>query len=492
MSTVEYNLETSLDQGEDCGHGEGECDHNLHLWHSKHEPWATLPSGWSYPIQSDTFRHWVTGEFVRANGGQQSRGQGQLTKTKIDALISDYTARALFGDDGLGAEEYEVHLRFAPDGDDGAYLDMADPAGRAIHITQTGWEIVAKPPVKFYRPPNMLPLPEPDRAGAAAILLYDLLNLHDPAEFRLLATTLSYYLLPHKSYPINLFIGGEGTAKSWATRFVRNVIEPSRVPLIGMPRGTDLVAFAKNHAMLCFDNVSKLPEWLQDELCRAATGGGFGGRKYYTNDGDASFHASRPIIMNGITDFATRPDLANRCISYRLATITERKTEAELRQTFDEAHPKILAALLDATVTGLRRLHEVAAEGRYLCRLADFTLWGYAVAPALGWSEEEFLSAYKATQKATTEAVLDADPVASELIAFLHGPQQGCEWSGLVKTLWHTLSGHAAEARRSHEWPQSPEAMGRALKRITTAMGDRGIRIAEHRKSAGKWVTITP
>jgi len=88
--------------------------------------------------------------------------------------------------------------------------------------------------------------------------------------------------------------------------------------------------------------------------------------------------------------------------------------------------------------------------------------------------------------------VLDADPVASELIAFLHGPQQGCEWSGLVKTLWHTLSAHASEARRSREWPQSPEAMGRALKRITTAMADRSIRIVISRKAAGKWVTITP
>jgi len=361
MSAVKYNLETSVDQGEDGGSravADAECNDNLHLWHNKQEPWATLQSGWSYPIQSETFRHWVTGEFVRGGGGK-------ITKTKIDAVISDFTARALFGNDGLGAEEYEVHLRFAPDGDGGAYLDMADAAGRAIHITRAGWEVVAKPPVKFYRPPNMLPLPEPDREGADVMLLYDLLNLHDPAEFKLLATTLSYYLLPDKSYPINLFIGGEGTAKSWATRLVRNVIEPSQVPLVGMPRGTDLVAFAKNHAVLCFDNVSKLPEWLQDELCRAATGGGFGGRKYYTNDGDASFHASRPIIMNGITDFATRPDLANRCISFRLAEVTERKTETELREAFAKAHPKILAGLLDATVDGLRRLPEVAAERRF-------------------------------------------------------------------------------------------------------------------------------
>jgi hypothetical protein len=179
------------------------------------------------------------------------------------------------------------------------------------------------------------------------------------------------------------------------------------------------------------------------------------GRKYYTNDGDASFHASRPIIMNGITDFATRPDLANRCISFRLAEITERKTEAELREAFAKAHPKILAGLLDATVEGLRRLPEVAAERRFLFRLADFTLWGYAVAPSLGWSAEEFLAAYKVTQKATTEAVLDADPAAEpRVVRAGEDPVAGAQRSGRggaeVSRVATEPRGHGAGAQADH------------------------------------------
>jgi hypothetical protein len=52
--------------------------------------------------------------------------------------------------------------------------------------------------------------------------------------------------------------------------------------------------------------------YLADDLCRLATGGGLGGRKFYTNDGEATFNARRPVLLTGINDVATRGDLADR------------------------------------------------------------------------------------------------------------------------------------------------------------------------------------
>jgi hypothetical protein len=54
--------------------------------------------------------------------------------------------------------------------------------------------------------------------------------------------------------------------------------------------------------VIVLDNLSVLPAAVQDDLGRLATGGGIGGRKLYTNDGDASFNASRPVIMTGINN----------------------------------------------------------------------------------------------------------------------------------------------------------------------------------------------
>src|SRR5215472_18627179 len=94
-----------------------------------------------------------------------------------------------------------------------------------------------------------------------------------------------------KPYPIIAVSGPAGAAKSSFAEFVRMTIDPSEVPLFGMPKRDDLPAFAKNNRVLCFDNLSTISAYLADDLCRLATGGGLGGRKFYTNDGEATFNA---------------------------------------------------------------------------------------------------------------------------------------------------------------------------------------------------------
>jgi len=179
--------------------------------------------------------------------------------------------------------------------------------------------------------------------------------------------------------------GPAGAAKSSFAEFVRTTIDPSEVPLFGMPRREDLPAFAKNNPVLCFDNLSTISAYLADDLCRLATGGGLGGRKFYTNDGEATFNARRPVLLTGINDVATRGDLADRTIVVRLEKISEagRRTDADVREAFAQAHPRILAALLNMVVVGLRRIDDVRRERRRLPRMADFALWGFAVAPAI-------------------------------------------------------------------------------------------------------------
>ena len=48
-------------------------------------------------------------------------------------------------------------------------------------------------------------------------------------------------------------------------------------------------------ARLAFDNLSSVPHWLSDALCRLATGGSFAVRQLYTDDEEVLFEATRPI-----------------------------------------------------------------------------------------------------------------------------------------------------------------------------------------------------
>ena len=83
-----------------------------------------------------------------------------------------------------------------------------------------------------------------------------------------------------------------------------------------------MIAADHSH-MLAFDNLSALPSWLSDALCRLASGGSFAVRQLYTDDEEVLFQAARPILLNGIEDVIRRADLADRAIFLNLAAIGE-------------------------------------------------------------------------------------------------------------------------------------------------------------------------
>jgi hypothetical protein len=64
----------------------------------------------------------------------------------------------------------------------------------------------------------------------------------------------------------------------------------------------------------------------------------------------ALFDAARPVILNGIEDIVTRPDLADRAVFQTLEPIPEerRRPEQDLWTAFETERPRILGVLLDA------------------------------------------------------------------------------------------------------------------------------------------------
>ena len=142
-----------------------------------------------------------------------------------------------------------------------------------------------------------------------------------------------------------------------------------------------------------FDNVSGLPPWLSDTMCRLSSGGGFSVRSLWTNNDEVLFDAARPQILNGIGDIITRPDLADRALFITLKPIPEKKrrSDSELLAAFEAKRPRILGALLDALVVGLRRLPTIKLPE--LPRMADFAMWATACEQAF-WKEKTFMNAY--------------------------------------------------------------------------------------------------
>jgi hypothetical protein len=79
------------------------------------------------------------------------------------------------------------------------------------------------------------------------------------------------------------------------------------------------------------------------------------------------------------------------------------------------ARPRILGALLDGIVHGLRTSNTV--QPQELPRMADFALWARACEP-LFWPAGTFARTYAANRRAAIESIIDADPLANKRPTF--------------------------------------------------------------------------
>jgi hypothetical protein len=155
-------------------------------------------------------------------------------------------------------------------------------------------------------------------------------------------------------YPVIALSGEHGSAKSTFSAMLRALIDPNTAPLRALPReDRDLFIAASNSHVLAFDNVSGLPAWLSDTLCRLATGGGFAVRQLFTDQDEILFNAVRPVILNGIEEIITQPDLADRSIFQTLEQIPEdrRRPEAKLWATFEAERGVSMSSKLRAELS---------------------------------------------------------------------------------------------------------------------------------------------
>jgi hypothetical protein len=188
----------------------------------------------------------------------------------------------------------------------------------------------------------------------------------------------------------------------------------------GVRTQNSALSLAARLAAIGYDNVSRIPSWLSDAMCRLATGGGFCTRKLYTDDEERLFNAQRPVALNGIEDFVNRPDLADRTIFLTLDPIPEdrRKADRALQNELDRVRPQILGALLNLIVVGLQLLPRTHLAR--LPRMADFALWGCACERTPG----AFMHAYEGNRAAAVEIILEADLVATAVRAFMKAPRR--------------------------------------------------------------------
>ena len=415
----------------------------------------------TWPLRSRGSRHLLLRRYYEQT---QSAPSAQAMQDALGVL----EARAHY--DG---PERNVHLRVA--GHEGrTYLDLADAAWRAVEVDADGWRIVTTPPVRFRRTAGMFALPAPV-SGGSLDALRSLLNVRSNADYVLIVSWLLAAMRERGPYPVLGLTGEAGTAKTTCAEMLRSLIDPSATPTRSPPReDRDLMIAASNGHIIAIDNVSSIPAWLSDALCRIATGGGYATRQLYSDTDEVLLAVQRPVIITAIEDVISRDDLADRSICVTLAPIPEqhRRPDAEMRSALDAVRPALLGALLDVAVHGQRRLPHMRPNS--LPRMADFAVLGAACETAL-WPEGTFAAAYAANRDASLASVMDADAVATAVATMM--ADRG-SWNGPAKALLAGLNDIVAESTRRHrDWPATPRALSGALRRAAPTLRSRGIDI---------------
>ena len=420
------------------------------------EHWET------WPVRSRDFRLWL-----RQRLWEEHKRTAYAEALQI--AIETIETKAIFE----GSQE-DVFVRVA-ELDAAVWLDLSDSEWRTVCITAKGWELVTdRPSVKFIRPRGLLALPEPATDGDVGELRH-FLNVSD-TDFVLIVSWLLGCLRPRGPYPALCLFGEQGSGKSVACRLLRTVLDPNSAALRAAPKEPrDLVISANNSWIQSLDNISHIPAWLSDGLCRLATGAGFAIRELYSDRDETIFDSQRPVLINAIEEVVSRADLLDRALIVTLSTIPDedRRAEAELWSAFEQARPRILGALLDAVSAGLRNLPHTKLDR--LPRMADFTKWVTAGEPALCWPAGTFMAAYTQNRTSTNLAAIEACVVGPLAVTFM---EKRLYWSGTYKDLLAELEVLADDVtKRRRGWPSSPRKLSGDLRRITPNLRAEGIKV---------------
>ena len=415
----------------------------------------------TWSCKSKAIKRWLSSEVYRT----QKKAPGSEV---IKSVLSVLEGKACFE-----GSEIKLKNRAAWFNGDLCY-DMTNEKWQIIRMNKDDWEVVDKPPTLFRRYSHHKSQVAPIRNGDVKLFL-KYVNLVNPEHRLLFLIFLISCFVPDFPHVMLVVFGAQGASKSTLSKLARLIVDPSLIEVASFPHSQkELVQALAHHYFLFFDNVSYISEDQSDTLCKAITGGGHIKRELYSDDDDVIYSFMRCIGVNGINLVTTRPDLLERSLLLELERIepAERKTEKELYESFKKDLPSILGGIFDTLVKAIRIHPTIKLDSHH--RMADWSLWGSAIAEALGHTKEEFLNAYQNNIIRQTEMLLNENIVATAIITFMEDKE---EWRGTPTQLLESLSSHAMLSgidMREKYWPKGANVLSKRLNELSTPLKQMG------------------
>jgi energy-coupling factor transporter ATP-binding protein EcfA2 len=391
--------------------------------------------------------------------------------------------RVLLSDASL-TPQIQTHVRHAKHESD-IYIDLGDETGEAIQLSGGDWQIVNRPPVYFQRSALTAPLVRPVRGGEVS-KMFEILNIQEEVQ-SLLICYLAASQDPTIPIPLIVLNGEQGSGKSTFSKLLRELIDPSPVPLQSPPTNENSwIEIAGNCRLIALDNLSNLDAWLSDVLCRAVTGGGRSKRKHYSNKEQVIYDFKRVIILNGISVAITRDDLVDRILPLELPVISssERKFESDIYKYWASELPEIFGALLTLSARIHNQIPHV--EMKEIPRMADFARALKAMDDLEGTNA---LGVYLREIGAMASSAVELDSFLQAIVKEIKST-----WKGSAAELLSRIDS-SRPYREDADWPITPRNVTERLSRTAPVLRKLGWKVDDlgSRNQAGikQWM-ITP
>lgn len=376
----------------------------------------------------------------------------------------------------------------------GIVIDRGDVERTQFSVNESGVEIIQRDSTEVFESSNQsIEFPLPVLEGKENFFrLRKYLNLND-AEKVLLIAWISYVLAHPKTetakFPILVLFGSQGYGKSFLSKLLICLIDPSTYGLRVMPKTPKELAIMTNSShVIAFDNIRFLTNEMSDALCMASTGGNFIGRQLYTDADINSIRLHAAIILNGIHQFISQPDLAQRCIQLNLLPIDQssRKSDAELMTQLEREIPHIFGGLLQyisAIFAALPDAKVINPE-----RMIDFSQWLSAMEFVDQVPPGVYQGLYSILVQEGQREVLHDNLLGDALYAF-GMKQQYRPWVGTSTELLKQLNADASpEILRSSDWPKNAISLSRKIAGIKAPLEALGVLVS---LSRGKLRNVT-
>lgn len=167
--------------------------------------------------------------------------------------------------------------------DNTIYYDLLNNKGEVVKINKAGWKIVSNHPCLFTSGESMKNQVKPVEYSDLSIL-DKYFRYKDDNHLILQKIILVSLFIDNIQRPISVLHGEKGSSKTTTMKLIREIVDPSHVPITSISRNVDDLAITlSNQYLICFDNIDSISKDISDLLCTAVTGGGYSKRKLYTD-----------------------------------------------------------------------------------------------------------------------------------------------------------------------------------------------------------------